>query len=827
MIFKHILVRHGIRIKMVDCKEKNQPMLKNYFRAAFRIHTKNKLYSFINFIGLSVSLMLCFLVYLFVQDEFSYDNFHHDNDKLFLFHSINYKTDNPALEAGFWDTEPLEGIRKSATTNLPFLKLIESSIPEIESITRVESQRLTTLKDGEESREAVHYVDRNFFAHFNYEFLAGSADIALEHVTDIVITEEFAIKHYGSLDVIGKDLVVLGVQNTIYKISGVIEVPHNTMFNLNIIVPVENSYYFKQDQDNWGYYAISAFFSLKDASQVQSVNSKVRDIYIDHLGEKILEGQREMLKLSKTNPVYEFGLKNVSEIYLDPTLSYSKSSSPLYSYILIAISAVILIIASINYLSISIASSAGRRVEIAIRKVVGANLPQLRIQFYLEALALTLLSVIGGFTLMQAVLPSFNLMAGKSLSPTVTENIQLLCYGLMFGVVISFVAGGYPAQVLARFKVLAGLKGQSTSRVSPGLIKGMVIFQFTLCLVFISMSLVMQQQFKFINNKDLGFDKDQMVMVGGLWGQAELVKQELAKSSSVQRAGTSNGIFASGGSFGTMTVQGVEHRIRRVRVGQEFFETLDLSFVDRDGFPSPESASLLEGKSYINETYFDLIVGDSLTFSYMKERIGGVVEDFHFESLQTEIYPIAFNLAESSVLSTLFVKLNAGSTEKGIADIKEAYEKVTQDPLQEVRFMDDYLATRYKDSQRWQNIIDASTTLGILIAGIGLFGLTGINLGNRMKEISIRKVLGANFNQIAFLLNKQTLILILISALISIPISYQLIGQWLEGFAYHVDISAQLFMSSVLVLMVISFATVIFHSIKSVRTNPADVLRNE
>lgn len=771
--------------------------------------------------------MLCFLVYLFVQDEFSYDNFHKDGEKMFLFHSINYKSDNPTLEAGFWDTEALEGIKKSSTTNLPFLKLIESNIPEIEHITRVETQGLTTIKNGEESSERVHYVDRNFFDHFTYSFISGNTDMALKDISDVVITEEFAIKHYGSTDVIGQDLVVFGSPNTIYKVTGVIEVPHNTVLDLNILVPVENSYYFKENQDNWGYYAISAFFTLKDVSHVKQVNTKVRDIYLDHLGEKILEGQRDMLKLSKTNPVYDFGLKNVSEIYLDPTIQYRKSSSPLYSYILIAISVVILVIASINYLSISIASSAGRRTEIAVRKVVGANLSQLRLQFYLEALLLTLLSVVGGFTLMQTVLPSFNEMAGKSLSPTVTENIQLLGYGLIFGIIISFIAGGYPAQVLARFKVLSGLKGQSTSRVSPRLIKGMVIFQFTLCLVFISMSLVMQQQFKFINNKDLGFDKDQMVMVGGLWGQAELVRQELAKSSYVQRAGTSTGVFSSGGSFGMMNVNGIEHRIRRVRVGQEFLETLDLSFVDREGFPRPENNKLIEGKSYINETYFDLIVNDSLTFSYMKDRIGGVVEDFHFESLQTEIYPIVFDLAESSVLSTLFVKLNAGKTEQGIADIKEAYEKVTQDPLQEVRFMDDYLATRYKDSQRWQSIIDASTTLGILIAGIGLFGLTGINLGNRKKEISIRKVLGANFNQIAFLLNRQTLILILVSALISIPISYQLIGQWLEGFAYHVEISAQLFLSSVLVLMAISFATVIFHSLKSVRTNPADVLRNE
>ncbi|MBO3697147.1 ABC transporter permease [Roseivirga sp. E12] len=802
-------------------------MFRNYFRTAFRIHVKNKLYSFINFIGLSIALMLCFLVYLFVQDEFSYDNFHKNGDNLFLFHSVSYKVDNPKLEAGFWDTEPLAGIQRESTTNLPFLKLIESSIPEIESITRIEYQSLTTIRDGEESGEMVHYVDRNFFDNFSYPFLKGDSEVALETISDVVITKEFAIKHFGSIEVLGQDLIVLGDPNKIYKVKGVIELPHNTMLDLNIIAPVENSYYYKNHQDDWNYYAISAFFKLKDNAHVDDINSKIRNIFLDQKDERYLSLSRQNLKLAEDNPIIEFDLKNVSEVYLDPTLSYNKSSSPLYSYILIAISLVILIIASINYLSISIASSAGRRVEIAIRKVVGANIPQLKIQFYLEALTLTLLAVIGGFTLMQTFLPTFNEMAGKSLLPTIEENILLLTYGLFFGLFISFVAGGYPAQILARFKVLSGLKGQSTSRVSPGLIKGMMIFQFTLCLVFISFSIVMQKQFKYINDKDLGFDKEQMAIVGGLWGQAELVKQELSKYASVKEAGTSSGIFTGGGSFGTMVVDGIEHRIRRVRVGEEFMRTLDITFIDKEGFPAPERHELEEGKDYVNETYFNLIVSDSARFRLYKDRIAGVVKDFHFESLQTAIYPISFRLAKPEVLSTLFVKLEAGMTSEGVESIKEAYENITGEPLKEVRFMDAYLASRYKDSQRWQRIIDASTTLGILIASIGLFGMTGINLANRMKEISIRKVLGADFNQIALLLNRQTLLLILVAALISVPISYQLTTQWLEAFAYHVNVSIEIFIFSVLVLFGISLLTVLFHSIKSVKTNPAEILRSE
>jgi len=770
--------------------------------------------------------MLCFLVYLFVQDEFSYDNFHQDSDRLFLFHAIDYKIDNPQMDAGFWDVKPIEGVKKSPITNLPFLKSIESQIPEIESITRIEYQNLTTLKDAEESQETVHYVDANFFENFTFSFLKGNSKVALDKKSNVVLTEDFAIKHYGSTDVIGKDLIVLGEPNKIYEVTGVIELPHNTMLNLNIILPVENSNYFQNNQDNWYYFAISAFFKLTDPSQVETVNAKVREIYIEKNGEKGLQGQREILKLAEENPVKEYGLKNVGEVYLDPTISYYKNSSPLYSYILIAISLVILIIASINYLSISIASSASRRVEIAVRKVVGANVNQLKFQFYLESIALTLLSVLGGFTLMQGLLPKFNELAGKTLAPSVNENILLLGYGFVFGVIIAFVAGGYPAQVLARFKVLAGLKGQGSNKINPRLIKGMMVFQFTLCLVFVSVSLVMQKQFKYVNNKDLGFDKDQMVMVGGLWGEAHLVKQELTKYASVEKSGTSNGIFIGGSGFGMSILNGVEYRIRSVRGDQDFLKTLDVSFVDRDGYPAPMDGELIEGKSYINETYFDLLVADSVMYSYMKKDIGGVIQDFHFESLQTAIYPIRFELVKPENLSTLFVKLKGGNVAQGIADVKEAYEAAIGEPLEEVRFMDDFLLTQYKDSQRWQNIIEASTTLGILIACIGLFGLTGINMTNRIKEISIRKILGADFGEIAFLLNKQTIVLIIVSALISIPIAYSLMSMWLEGFAYHVDISAELFMFSLLVVLIIAGGTVLFHSVKSVRTNPAEVLRN-
>lgn len=801
-------------------------MFRNYLKTAFRIHTRNRVYSAINFLGLSVALMICFLTFFYVQDEFTHDAFHAKSDQLFLIHLNRYTIDNPQMEAGLFDVRPLEGISKNPVLNLPLIQSIQDQVPEIEELVRVERTYRTVLQGGEEFSEGILFVDTSFFEAFSFDFLKGDRATALNKKANAVITETFALKHFGTTDVIGETITVAGDPNDLYEVAGVIDQPENTTLSLNLIVPLENSNYYENNQDNWGYNAISAFAVLNDPSQREVAAQKIRNIYLDYIGSDRLEGQREMLKLSEDNPVYDFGLTNIADLYLDPTVSYGKSSSPLYSYILLAISLVILLIASINYLSISIASSAKRRVEIAVRKVVGAKTGNLRQQFYLESLALTELSVLGGFTLMQLVLPLFNELSGKELSFNWYDNLTILGYGLFFGLFISVMAGGYPAQVLSRFKILNSLKGE-THKIRPALIKSMVVFQFTLCLVFISVSLVMQKQFQFINSKDLGFDKDQMVMVGGIWGQAELLRQEVSKSPHIQNAGSSSGIFIGGGSISTLVLNSTEYRLKRVRIGEEFLETLGVKFLDISGMPKPGEEGLIEGKQYINETYYNLLKTDSVMFNALKGDIGGVVNDFHFETLQTQINPISFRLVPANELSSLFVKLSAGEIEQGIKDLESAYLQVTGKSLKEIRFMDDFLNRRYKDSQKWRKIISAATSIGIIIACIGLFGLTGINMDNRMKELSIRKVLGANYNELAFLLNRQTLMLILFSTLISIPLSYYFMKSWLSGFAYHINISADMFAFAFLVLLVIALLTVTFHTLKCVRTNPAEILRNE
>lgn len=801
-------------------------MLRNHFKTAFRLFVRNKVYTIINLLGLSLALMICFFAYLYIQDELSYDAFHENSDRIFLINQLNYAKDVTEVEPSIFSFESLEGVNKSPVLNLPFLQQAEANIPEIESLVRIESNYTKLIKDGNDFNEYTQYVDQDFFKVLGFEFLYGDPNQALDDLSSVVVSEDFAMKHFGRRDVIGEEIVMTS-PNATYIINGVLSNSQKSVIYTNLFKRIEHSFYFKNNQDNWNYNAVSAFVLLNNVESAAVVNKKLREIELEHRGEQRLDGQRQMLKLSANNPVFEYQLKSIDGIFLDPTIPYGKSSSPVYSLILAGIALVILAIACINYLSISIASAASRRSEIAIRKVIGANVIHLKSQFYAESFILTSIAVFVGFTLTQALMPSFNELAGKEFDGGLFANLQLFGFGLFFGFILGFIAGGYPAQILSRFKVLSGLKGKGSHKIKPKLISTMVIFQFTLCLVFITTSLMMKKQFNYILQKDLGFDKEQVVYVNGVWGKSHLFKEELAKYTSVSNVSGASGIFVGGNSFGSIVLNGVQHQVRSVRMDADLLNTLGLEILDIDGIPKTDINNLTEGKELVNESYYNAIQADTLMSGNMNPRIAGVVKDFHFESLQNEIGFITFYKATTEGLSTLFVKLVPNQIEEGMAAIREAYSLLTEKPLEEISFLDTYLNSRYKDSQKWQRIVNISATAGMLIACIGLFGLTGIGMANQQKELSIRKVLGASYKDITISLNRQSFMLILFSTIVSIPISYYLMESWLSSFAYHVSISADLFAFSFIILTLITILTVTYHSFKVILANPTDILRNE
>lgn len=793
---------------------------------SFRNLSKRRLYSTINFVSLSIAVMIGLLVFVFVRDELNHDRSHTKGDNLFLLYKIDYKTDDPKLELGWFDTSSDKGVGKGVSHNLPFLELVRERVPEIDKIIRVEGNYLSIKKEEKELDEFVNYVDSDFFDSFDFTFLYGQPSMALKEIKSAVITDEMAMTLFGRMDVVGETFSSGNEQADVYVISGVIEKPVNSSLKLNVVLNLENSNYYKGQSDNWSYNAISCFLLLNNPEDAEIVSKKISEIYTTRFAYQI-SGQREMLKLSESNPVVQYGLKNIQDLYLDPSIRYGDSSSPLYSIVLIGIGLLILLIACINYLSINIASSGSRQLEVSVRKVMGANRGHLRTQFYIEALIVSAFSVVGGFTLMQLVLPRFNELAGKSIELSLYENIQILSFSLFFALILAFLSGIYPAQILSRFRVVNGLKGNSTYKIKPALIRSMVVFQFVLCLFLVSMGLLMARQFNYINEKDLGFDKEQIVYIRGLWGDTQLMKQELASNTAIESATGVNGIFTPSTSKSTVVANNVQYWVQSARVDFDFFKTFNIPFLEGGYFKEEMGIKALEKRSIVNKTLFDLYKSDTAIYNLVRKNIQGVVNDFHFESLQKSIGPFVFNVADGNSLSDLFVKIGAGKTEAGIAAIKAAAEKIVPEKEIEIGFLNDYLNSRYKDSQKWKEIINVASVLGVIIACIGLFGLTGINMANRTKEIGIRKVLGAGFSDVLFLLNRQTIWLIILSTAVSLPISYYFMNQWLSGFAYSTSITVDIFLLSTGICFLVVAITVSFHSIKSTLSNPIDSLRYE
>ncbi|GAB5527816.1 MAG: ABC transporter permease [Roseivirga sp.] len=800
-------------------------MLYNHLKIAWRVFSKRKLYGVINLLGLSIAMAFCLLVSLYVKDEFGYDKFHENGDRLYLLHDISFNADDLQVEPGLLDVKPNPMVRKSVSQTIPFVDMVEERIPEIERLIRTERNGTSITKEGKQLSESVLYADQDFFSAFSFEFIQGAPETALEDLDDIVITDEVAMKYFGRMDVFGESMQFGGTNGPVRTIAGVIKKPENSTLKLNIVFRYEHSYPYKNARDNWGYAAVSTFVLLKEGVDPAGVAKKVEGIYKERFSDRI-EQQRTRLGLSADNPVLTYGLKKVEDLYLDPTVRFGKSSSKLYSYILLSVAVIMIIIACINYTAISISLSGARSSEVALRKVMGSSRKQLVSQFYTESFLMGIAAVIGGYSLMQLTLPMFSEITDKTYDLTIADQFKAVGVGLAIMLFLSLISGAYPAQLMSGLKIVQGIKSQATHKIKPVLIRGMVVFQFTLCIFFMGLGLGMHKQFKYISNMDLGFDKDQVVYLNGAWGVTDKLKQELDKEPSIMSSVGAGGIFGSGRSMGRFTSNGVDYTSMRVHTDYDFFETLGIELVSGRLFDPTRNRELEQQKTIVNETYYNLLKEDSLLRGSL-DNIIGVVKDFHFESLNQEIGPIEFGLSEPQFISVMYAKLNGQNLEEGLAAMERAWNAVVPNRTMELKFLDEYLASNYKDSQRWGRIVDISAILAVLIACSGLFGLTAINAMNRTKEIGIRKVLGADFSSIVFLLNKQNIWLVLISMLIALPLWYYFVNQWVDSFAYHTSIGFDLFALAGVLCFMIVILTVSFHSLRTSRINPVTLLRTE
>ena len=805
-------------------------MIKNYFKTAFRYLLRNKGYTAINILGLAIGIASCILIMLFVRSEFSYDKFHSKADRI---HRA-------------WLHEKYEGQEFINTqTPIPLGPTLKLNIPEIESFCRVNVFNTLVQAGSNRFNESINMVDSNFFQVFDFTIADGDAKSALFNSNSLVISKKMAKKYFGKEQAIGKNLELqLGTEKILFTITAITEkVPQESSIQFDMLIPHSNDKYLFSERaraQGWTQVFEETYVQLKTGISGNETEKKFPALVKKIAGENYKEGQ------------YNLHLQPITDIHLNKKLPAGNQpvSDPAYSYILGTIGILILLIACINFVTLSIGRSTTRAMEVGVRKVMGAERPQLIRQFWGEALLLVLISVIIATGLTYLLLKPFNVIVSKELLFAFDEFTILFFVSLI--IVVGLVAGIYPAIVLSAFAPVKVLKGKLQSGVSIGLFrKGLIAGQFVASILMIIGTLVVGQQLNFLRNKNLGYNKEYVVIVPTNKSRvegiplAERYKTELAKDPQVASSAISLFSFSEPGwmNLGYEDDKKIYRNFRMNAVDADFVNTMNLQIVSGRNFskenPADIGSSMLVNEALVKEYGWTDAIGKKLPGRY-EQQVIGVVKDFHFESLHNAIKPLAMVIKPDSMfrksedVSFAFspqprinVRLKGGNLQEQVAILKASWSKVAGDQEFEYHFLDESLNAMYLKETRFGTVVKYASVLSIFIACMGLFGLATLVVARRTKEIGIRKVLGADVKGLVGLLSRDFVILVIIASIIAFPIAWWALSKWLEDFAYRISLQWWVFVAGAAAALLIALATVSFQAMKAALANPVKSLRTE
>lgn len=806
-------------------------MFRNFLKIAFRNLRKGKLFSIINIIGLSVGIACFFLIAVNVKDELSYDNFHRDPDNLY----------RVALERIYPDNVVFYAI-------IPYSigEAMQKEFPEVTDMTRVFKFRNSVVfkyQDKTFEEDKIFFVEPNFFEMINISLIKGEAATVFANPNNLVITEETAVKYFGDDEPIGKNITTPQGE---FLVSGVCEnIPKNSHMEFDFVASLRLIGLHRQP--NYASFSVYTYIRVREGSKPADLEKKMPDLV-----EKYAAGQIQARSgVSYKEYVaagngYNYFLQPIRDIHLRSNLTseIKPNGNIKYVYILIAIALFLIVIACINFMNLSTARSVTRAKEVGIRKIVGSLRRSIIRQFLFESLLLSFFSVIVAGVIVRLILPLFNSLTGKELEINYSTDPSNFFLLLILGVVVGLLAGIYPAFVLSSYQPATVIKGRFSFSGRGVLLRNiLVIFQFAISIVLITMTLIISRQMSYMRNTDPGFTKDNVIVIEraySLQNRGETFKQELKKIPGVISASGSNTAISGGFYYGVMFQRQPDPEIKTTRgmnCDKDFVETMGLEITQGRGFSREfnDTMNVVINESTIKEFGWTDPVGMKI------KRIGdpgeptgeytviGVVKDFHYESMHKDIDSFAlFSYPEQgqvfNIMSVRIKPENIGSTLEAIE--KKWVEFVSQQPFA-YHFLDEKLAELYKNEEASGRIFAVFSLLAIVIACIGLFGLSAYLAEQRTKEIGIRKVLGATVSQIVLLLSKNFARLVLIAFVIALPISYYFMVKWLQNFAYRTSIQVWIFLAAGLVSLLIAQLTISFQSVKAAHTNPAETLKFE
>jgi putative ABC transport system permease protein len=789
-------------------------MIKFNLKIAWRNIRKNKVFSAINIIGLAIGMACCLVISLYVWNETHYDTFHSNAKDIF-------RITNKQNQAGKW--------YNTATTLAPAL---QKDFPEIKNTVRFGNWS-GLLKNGNKVYEEknVKLTENSIFSVFNFSLLKGDPKTALLSPNEIVITENIAVKYFGNnwrndTSLLGQ---VFTLNNqTSFKLAGVAaNPPENSSINFDVLLPLTFLFTTDEWSNNWGANNYHTYVQLKPKTNITAFEKKLATQL------KVYKPDTEdLLQLQSLNKQY---LYSKFDFFTD----WGKRSEIKYVKIFTAVGLLLLLIACVNFINLSTARSLKRSMEVGVRKVNGASRTQLIAQFLSESVLIAVFAGIAAILLLKFMQPFLEALTGVNLSINFTGSL-FLSFFLLFIIIIGLLAGIYPAFILSAFKPVKILRGHTNIKSGAGFRKGLVVFQFAISVTMMICTFFMYRQLKFIQTKDLGFNSEQIIRVrlgNELKQKAALLKLDLDKESTIAATAPATMSLANVDNSANMEWEGMQQSeqflITQANVDPDFIPTFGIQLLNGENFKWQSEKDTFNN-FIVNETAVKLmgatvknVIGKKVTFYGAKGSIIGVVKDFNFKPLSSGIEPFIFRYQPWSAYFNLFVKTVPGKTAEAINQIQKFYKKYEPETPLEFTFLNESIDQLYKTDKRTASVILLFACLTVFVGCLGLFGLTVFAAEQRIKEVGIRKVLGAGVLSITQLLSQDFLKLVLLSVIIAFPVAWYASDLWLQNYVYRISLDWWVFILIAVVVLCIALFTVSFQAIKAALANPVKSLRTE
>lgn len=793
-------------------------MIRNYALIALRNLKRKPVFSVINLLGLAIGLATCMIIYFYIQHETSFDQFHSNADRIYRVTNV-YERPN--------------GTSRWVRTPPALAPAIRDNFPGIGLVTRMRyaGDHVCSIENNSFQVDHGLYADSLFLKMFDFELLIGNTDEALDEPNSIVLGKNLAERLFGQTNPVGKVLRFDNLHDL--KVTGVLdELPTNSHLRFEYLISfstyvVPDGYL--ADLNSWGWGGFYTYIMVNEHLDVDNLQKGIDALFNENYNSDQTKASAPLQPLSRLYLEYSdfSNLGGAVKVGSKPTI-----------YALSAIALLVLVIASLNFMNLSTAMSISRNKEIAMRKVMGAVKGRIRTQFLTESIFFALGSMLLGILIVWTVSPVFGALLDIALPRSADLYLEALPIFLLFALAIGLVAGVYPAMVLSAFSPIAAMKGQLKTTSGNWMRKGLTTFQFVISIGLITISLLVIRQINFMRAQPLGFERENVFAINlfaeDMLTHYDAVKNTFLSNPMVSGISRSSHAFEGGSSSGPARLVGAasedSHQLAYYQTGYDFLdlmkiELLEGRFFSKD-FPNDTAQALVLNESAVKELGLEEPIGTRIHFNNRDRRVIGVVRDFNISSLHTPIRPMGI-VMPFATLRTILVKVNSSQLGRTLSALEKEWQQIVPRAPFDVQFLDDTIAELYEREERLSKLIGIFATLAVFLACLGLYGLVSFSVQSRLKEVSIRKVLGASVKGMLILLSKQFLTIIVVASLVAWPLSYFVGNDWLNNFSYRTNIPLSLFLMPLVLLVAMTLVTLSHHVIKAALVNPVKVLRNE